>query len=156
MKRAQRFEVVCFLATALSALSPACSSSDAPATIGSAGAGTAGASTGSGDATRGAMYFKTVTGGCNLCHGNMAEGGQGPNITSSVKFGIGSWTEADFLNALRNGIGKGGKVLCPFMNTVPPSVLSDSGVADMYAFLMSTPANETTILGSSKGTYLCP
>ena len=102
------------------------------------------------------MYFKTVTGGCNLCHGNMAEGGQGPNITSSVKFGIGSWTEADFLNALRNGIGKGGKVLCPFMNTVPPSVLSDSGVADMYAFLMSTPANETTILGSSKGTYLCP
>jgi cytochrome c553 len=169
LKTVQRFKVVCFLAAGLSAFSPACSSSDAPASTGGAGAGSAGASsaghagtgsaganTGGGDATRGAMYFKTVTGGCNLCHGNMAEGGQGPNISSSVKFGIGAWTEAEFQNALRNGVAKGGRVLCPFMNTVPPSLLSDQGVADIYAFLMSTPPNEVMDPGSSKGKYLCP
>jgi cytochrome c553 len=169
LKTVQHFKVVCFLAAGLSALSPACSSSDPPATTGGAGAGSAGASnaghagtgsaganTGGGDVTRGAMYFKTAGGGCNLCHGNMGEAGQGPNISSSVKYGIGSWTEAEFLNAIRNDIGKGGRMLCQFMATIPPANLSDQGVADIYAFLMSTPPTEVMDRGSSKGTYICP
>jgi mono/diheme cytochrome c family protein len=36
-----------------------------------------------------------------------------PNITSDPDTGIGSWTDADFLRAMREGIGRGGERLYP-------------------------------------------
>src|SRR3954464_3967016 len=69
-----------------------------------------------GDAKRGAYLVKA--GGCVGCHtvekdGKPFEGGRalktpfgtfyGPNITPDPKAGIGSWKEADFMRAMREG-----------------------------------------------------
>lgn len=60
--------------------------------------------------------------GCTDCHGPGLSGGpvagappDAPPASNLTPSGIGSWTEADFERALREGIGSGGRRLNPFM-----------------------------------------
>ena len=69
--------------------------------------------------------YLAVAGDCQYCHsvpgGAPFAGGQpvqtpfgdlsSPNITPDKKFGIGNWTDAQFWNALHNGIGPGRSLL---------------------------------------------
>lgn len=66
-----------------------------------------------------------------------------PNITPDKRNGIGSWSEADFKRALREGVGKQGEYLFPVFPYPSFSKLSDSDIADLYAYLMTLPAVPT-------------
>ena len=63
-----------------------------------------------------------------------------PNITPDKQFGIGSWSEAEFKNALRNGIGREGEYLFPLFPYTSFSKLTDRDIEDMYAYIMTLPA----------------
>ena len=90
--------------------------------------------------------------GCHAGNGNasLPSGGLGldtpfgkfrvPNITPDKRDGIGNWSEADFKRALREGIGKEGQYLFPLFPYPSFSMLSDSDVADLYAYMMTLPA----------------
>lgn len=175
MRTLQRFATVCFLGAAVAALAAGCSSSDntdtnpggagkgsagSPGTAGSgtAGSGTAGAAAAGapgmmGDATKGAAAYKKAT--CDSCHGTNGEGMLGPNITGSSA-GIGTMTEPQFLDAIRNGKNKNGMDLCFLMTKFPASSVSDADVADIYAFLKSKPV-DTAMAGMycSSGCPMC-
>lgn len=66
-----------------------------------------------------------------------------PNITPDKPNGIGSWSEADFKRALREGVGKQGEYLFPVFPYPSFSKLSDSDIADLYAYIMTLPAVPT-------------
>lgn len=116
-----------------------------------------------GDVTRGDYLIRL--GGCVACHTYMAAGtgflagGFGletpfgtfvpPNITSDPDAGIGSWTLAQFSDAMSNGMGPQGH-LYPAFPYENYTLMSDQEIADLYAALMatepvSTPAAESQI-----------
>jgi mono/diheme cytochrome c family protein len=67
------------------------------------------------------------------------------NITPDVETGIGSYSDADFLNALHQGIGRGGKVLYPAMPYPSYTLMSDADALAIKAFLFSlTPVHAPT------------
>jgi mono/diheme cytochrome c family protein len=74
---------------------------------------------------------------CSTCHGASGAGEEGPNITGSMTAGIGSWTEAQFSAALRTGVDKSGAMLCDKMTRYDQTMLSDSDITAIYAFLMT-------------------
>ncbi|GAB6853074.1 c-type cytochrome [Asaia astilbis] len=57
-----------------------------------------------------------------------------PNITPDTKYGIGSYTEADFANALRRGIGKNGKPLYPAMPFPSYARMSDADIHALWVY----------------------
>ncbi len=59
------------------------------------------------------------------------------NITSDEETGIGTWTEEDFANVMRNMKNKDGHAVRPPM--IPMNGLSDLEVNAMYAYLRSVP-----------------
>lgn len=81
------------------------------------------------------MVYKSA--GCNTCHGENAEGTQGPNISGNMTAGIGSWTQAQFHDAVRNGKNRKGMPLCQLMLAFDESMVSEQGIADIYAFCKS-------------------
>ncbi|MDB5615692.1 MAG: hypothetical protein JWQ22_3345, partial [Devosia sp.] len=116
-----------------------------------------------GDVTRGDYLIRL--GGCVACHTDTAAGagflagGVGlatqfgtfvpPNITSDKTAGIGSWTPAQFSDAMSNGMGPQGHLypVFPYENY---TLMSDQEIADLYAALMatepvSTPAPQSNI-----------
>lgn len=92
-------------------------------------------------------------GGCVACHTDTANGraflsgGAGletpfgtfvpPNITSDPKAGIGSWTLAQFAEAMSNGMGPQGH-LYPAFPYENYTLMSDQEISDLYAALMAT------------------
>lgn len=69
-----------------------------------------------------------------------AEGGKEiftANLTSDPETGIGSWTEADFVRALRKGFRPDGRVLSYPMEPRPE--LDDEEAAAIYAYLRTVP-----------------
>lgn len=62
-----------------------------------------------------------------------------PNITPDPETGIGRWTDAEIGRAIRNGIGRDGRVLFPVMPYRNFRVLSDSDLAAVIAYLRSLP-----------------
>jgi len=116
-----------------------------------------------GDVSRGQYALRL--GGCVACHTNAANGGAElaggvgletqfgtfvpPNITSDPNAGIGSWTLAQFSDALSNGMGPQGH-LYPAFPHENYTLMSDQEVVDLYAALMATepvatPAAESQI-----------
>ncbi len=97
-------------------------------------------------------------GDCIACHTNVAEDGQpfagglpiatpfgtfySPNITPDVKTGIGSWTEADFIRALKEGLNPKGQHYYPVFPYVSFSNITDKDARDLYTYFMSIPAVE--------------
>ena len=70
------------------------------------------------------------------------------NITPDRETGIGAWTDAEFLNALHKGVGRGGKPLYPAMPYASYTYLTDADALAIKAYLFSlkpvrseTPAN---------------
>ena len=99
-------------------------------------------------------------GGCFSCHGtqkqeNRALLGGGlalatpfgnfkvPNISSDPTNGIGAWSELDFVNAVKLGVGRGGEHLYPAFPYTSYQRMKLDDVRDLYAFLKSLPAVAT-------------
>ncbi|WP_243443918.1 cytochrome c [Asaia prunellae] len=57
-----------------------------------------------------------------------------PNITPDIQHGIGSYTETDFSNALRRGIGKNGKPLYPAMPFPSYARMTDADIHALWIY----------------------
>ncbi len=63
-----------------------------------------------------------------------------PNLTPDPETGIGNWTDGQLLRAMREGIGRDGHVLFPFMPyPTYAKLLSDSDAHAIIAYLRSLP-----------------
>jgi mono/diheme cytochrome c family protein len=65
----------------------------------------------------------------------------GPNITPHKEAGIGAWTEADFVRALREGRRPDGANLFPAFPYPSFTRMSDADLKDLWAYLRSLPAS---------------
>lgn len=109
---------------------------------------------GSSDAVaRGAVLFNA--GGCANCHtdrkakGPLLGGGAalktpfgifyGPNISSHPEFGIGKWTDAQFLRAVRDGVAPDGSHYYPAFPYASFTRLTDTDIKAIRAYIMSLP-----------------
>ncbi len=102
-----------------------------------------------GDAKRG--QYLTQAGGCLACHTENKKdavpfaGGRalktpfgtfyGPNITSDPQAGIGRWTEADFIRAMRHGERPDGADYFPAFPYASFRRISDGDLRDLWAYL---------------------
>jgi mono/diheme cytochrome c family protein len=90
--------------------------------------------------------------GCAGCHGGGKDGGApsgglgldtpfgrfyAPNITPDKAYGIGAWSEAEFHDAVRRGVGPGGEYLFPVFPFTAFTGMTDRDVDDLYAYLTS-------------------
>jgi mono/diheme cytochrome c family protein len=93
---------------------------------------------------------------CEACHttegGKRFAGGRpfdtdfgtlySPNITPDPETGIGSWTDAQFLKAMHEGVGKDGKNLYPAFPYAAYTYLTDEDVLAIKGYLFSQPAEK--------------
>jgi mono/diheme cytochrome c family protein len=109
-----------------------------------------------GDAGRGA-YILTAA-GCVGCHttptdkkaGVILAGGRAlktpfgtyysPNITPDPEHGLGAWSEADFVAALRQGKNPRGEHYFPIFPYVSYTRMTDRDIRDLWAYLQRVPA----------------
>ncbi len=108
---------------------------------------------------RGRQVF-SATGGCT-CHTNYPGEGRGApvlaggraletpfgvfystNITSDRKTGLGDWSEADFIRAMREGLSPAGEHYFPVFPFTSFTGLRDADLRDLKAYLDSLPAIE--------------
>jgi mono/diheme cytochrome c family protein len=68
----------------------------------------------------------------------------GPNITSDVETGIGSWSKADFERALRQGIRKDGSYLYPAMPYGSYTKMSAADMDALWNYIHAIPAVHNT------------
>ena len=66
-----------------------------------------------------------------------------PNITPDPAKGIGRWSLVDFRRALRDGINRDGAYLYPVFPFTSYTGMSDSDIADLYAYLMTQKPDPT-------------
>ncbi|HZN25158.1 MAG TPA: cytochrome c [Burkholderiales bacterium] len=108
-----------------------------------------------GDAQRGSYIAKAA--GCVGCHTEAKEGAPayaggralktpfgtfyGPNITPDPQAGIGRWTEADFVRAMRHGERRDGSNYFPAFPYPSFTGMTDQDLRDLWAYLRSLPAN---------------
>lgn len=117
----------------------------------------------SGDATRGAQVFAAA--GCASCHVAPGDavtetpvlaGGKrfvtafgtfvAPNISPHRAAGIGGWTLADLGNAIQRGVSPDGAHYYPALPYAAYARMVPQDVADLYAHLMTLPADATPSL----------
>jgi mono/diheme cytochrome c family protein len=108
-----------------------------------------------GDAKRG--EYLAAAGGCVGCHTEDRKdavrfaGGRalatpfgtfhGPNITPHPQAGIGRWTEADFVRAMRQGVRPDGASYFPAFPYPSYTKISDADLRDLWAYLRTLPAS---------------
>jgi len=108
-----------------------------------------------GDAKRGEYLAKA--GGCLGCHTEAREGAvpfaggralktpfgtfYGPNLTPHPEAGVGRWSEADFVRAVRHSRRPDGANYFPAFPYPSFTGISDSDLRDLWAFLRSLPAS---------------
>src|SRR6186713_937578 len=106
-----------------------------------------------GDAKRGEYLSKA--GGCVGCHTEARKEAQpyaggralktpfgtffGPNITPHPQAGIGKWSEADFIRAMREGRRPDGAHYFPAFPYPSFTRISDADLRDLWAYLRSLP-----------------
>jgi mono/diheme cytochrome c family protein len=126
-----------------------------------------------------------IAGGCSSCHatpkqndrrrlgGGLALATQFgtfrvPNISPDARFGIGSWSEEAFVNAMLRGVGRNGEHLYPSFPYTSYQHMAVDDVRDLFAFLktlspeatpsephtLSFPFNVRRLLGLWKLRYL--
>lgn len=109
-----------------------------------------------GDAARGEYLAKA--GGCVACHTESGEnavrfaGGRalktpfgtfyGPNITPHPQAGIGRWTEADFVRAMRDGRRPDGANYFPAFPYPSYTLITDADLRDLWSYLRALPPSE--------------
>jgi mono/diheme cytochrome c family protein len=107
--------------------------------------------------SRGKYLFDAA--GCAGCHtdrknkGRLLAGGRalktpfgvfyGPNITPDPDYGIGGWSDGDFMRALRDGIAPDGSHYFPVFPYAAYSGLSDRDILDLKAYIFSLPPSQT-------------
>src|SRR5262245_29812702 len=94
-----------------------------------------------GGGTPSATGMKLYTNNCLICHGTTGAGLLGPNITGSTTAGIGSWTYAQFVAAVRTGVDDEGKQLCADMTRFPATQINDADLKAIHDFVISTVDN---------------
>ncbi|MBY6263868.1 c-type cytochrome [Azospirillum sp. 412522] len=103
---------------------------------------------------RGAYLFNAA--GCLGCHTDEKGGGQPlaggralatpfgtfytPNITPDPVNGIGRWSDADFIRAVREGVRPDGAALFPAFPYASYTRMTDRDLLDLKAYLLSRPA----------------
>jgi mono/diheme cytochrome c family protein len=108
-------------------------------------------------AKRGEYIFNA--GGCTSCHtdeknkGPLLAGGTaiktpfgtfyGPNITPDRTQGIGAWTEAQFVRAMREGVEPDGDHFFPVFPYTSFTKMRDEDLKDLWAYLQTVPASNT-------------
>ena len=113
----------------------------------------AGSAFAQGDAKRGEYLAKA--GGCVGCHTEEKEGAAlfaggralktpfgtffGPNITPDKTAGIGNWSEADFIRALREGDRPDGSNYFPAFPYPSFTKITDGDARDLWAYLRTLP-----------------
>ena len=102
---------------------------------------------------RGQYLFNAA--GCRNCHtddknkGPLLGGGAalktpfgifyGPNISPHREFGIGRWSDADFIRALREGLSPDGRHYYPAFPYTSFTAMSDGDLRDLKAYIFSLP-----------------
>jgi mono/diheme cytochrome c family protein len=85
----------------------------------------------------------TVSGGQPYAGGVAFPTGYGvlysPNITADRETGIGAWTDADFLRAVHDGVGRAGQRLYPAFPYESYALMTDADVLAIKAYLLSLP-----------------
>lgn len=111
-----------------------------------------------GDATAGETVYWAA--GCASCHaaqddearrllsgGHRLESDFGtfvtPNISPDPTHGIGAWTLTDFANSLLKGTSPDGTHYYPAYPYASYAAMTDTDVADLWAFLQTLPASDT-------------
>lgn len=96
-------------------------------------------------------YGRYMAASCTGCHGEGFSGGKIPgdpsgmipaNITPDVETGIGRWTEADFVRALRTGKRPDGTELKPQMPWKLTAQMTDEEIHATWLYLRSVPARK--------------
>src|SRR5690554_3846012 len=99
-------------------------------------------------------------GGCASCHATPGQedktrlgGGlalktafgtfKAPNISSDPQYGIGGWSEAEFVNAMLRGVGRDGEHLYPSFPYTSYQRMALDDVRDLFAFIKTLPADAT-------------
>jgi mono/diheme cytochrome c family protein len=62
-----------------------------------------------------------------------------PNISPDARFGIGAWSELEFANAMKRGVGRGGEHLYPAFPYPAYSLMRTADVRDLFAYLKTLP-----------------
>lgn len=109
-----------------------------------------------GNAQRG--QYLAAAGGCVACHTAAGEratpfaGGRalktpygtfyGPNITPHKEAGIGRWSEADFIRAMRLGLRPDGAHYYPAFPYTSYTRMADADLRDLWAFLRTLPPSD--------------
>jgi mono/diheme cytochrome c family protein len=90
--------------------------------------------------------YLAVVGGCAGCHRPNLEGGHvagtPPNFKPAANLtptGIGTWTEADFIRVMRQGIGPGGVQVDTFMPWPRTKDMTDTEIDALWAYLKTVP-----------------
>ncbi|SMX22291.1 c-type cytochrome [Boseongicola aestuarii] len=65
-----------------------------------------------------------------------------PNISSSRDHGIGTWSQADFFNALRQGTSLNGTHYFPAFPYASYARMSDTDIANLWAYMATLPASD--------------
>lgn len=73
-----------------------------------------------------------------------------PNISRNKQHGIGSWSEEQFVRAMRDGFNPGNKVLRPPMPRF--TALTDNEIRAIYRYIQSAPENPTPRVGTAIAT----
>ncbi len=106
-------------------------------------------------AKRGAYIFHAA--GCETCHTDTASKGQPlaggralktpfgtfrtPNITPDATQGIGKWSEADFIRAMREGRSPSGDHYYPAFPYTAYTKMTDTDLKDLRAYIFTLPAS---------------
>jgi mono/diheme cytochrome c family protein len=113
-------------------------------------------------------YLVEVLGACGNCHSPKQPGGEvpgkhlaggfeikeafgvavAPNITPDAETGIGKWTDAEIIRAIREGKSRGGRTLGPPMPYEIYRSISDTDVQAMVAYLRTVPAVKNEVARS--------
>jgi Cytochrome C oxidase, cbb3-type, subunit III len=135
--------------------------------MGQGGEGGEGGESGGDPVGRGAQLVRTVAlcGGCHTATGGMELAGNvnfkggllpAPNLTPDAT-GIGEWTDAQIINAFRNGVDDEGRTLDPAMPYWLFHNMSDADAKSVVAFLRSlTPVSATVGANNPNATPVTP
>ncbi|MGE0408421.1 MAG: c-type cytochrome [Amphiplicatus sp.] len=62
-----------------------------------------------------------------------------PNISSDATYGVGGWTELEFVNAMARGVDRRGRHLYPAFPYTSYSLMTTSDLRDLFAYLKTLP-----------------